>query len=995
MDVGFEFLGDARVDGRLLVPTSGVVKLIDNLDGIINCFVLTPKPRDDDEATLFEGIDSSLPDAEDLRMVFGNFDKVTTNSDGHTLLKEALIELFTLNEDDDPEAESTSYLALAEADRTDIDVWANPEATLMPGAAAEEGKRYWTQLPKAVGGKVQFAVYYEKDGRRRYVNPEPYLSKIPISTTDFWIPPDTMYRKPVIAEIEADTSLDETFASGVTDYTFNTATGAIVPTDPAVTGNLRVFLRLTNTGDDGDTKKPLTPYEISYVLRAAGSADPISHGKAHFNEYPVTDDIDLTTLSVNVGDIAYRTPGAGATVSDAATDVLWMYIPFDSTEVTSPSDTPPIHNAADPNDTTNFINLDALKGDGTRRYPAGDYELEISVADIYRLSSPSTKTLLFEIRPDPSTFTVALNIDSDNDGTVDAADDGTEDVVPGKVVLLNDNDTNEDGTADKDEAAATVGETDLVPIKLSTSASGSDIKWKLVFPTSKLKIWHNNNRTDTPNTAIVHDTLRPLPIPVELFVEGMGVSSASGGDSIQLVLVNTTTSATIHTDTVLCTVAAIRFLANIGGVDNTSIPMNQSLTVSNFVTTDTLPTASVFADTTTDLDNYRLEIEDASATSASVTVSSQIRRGGAAHGGAVAYTLNNKSGTKYRGRYLRLVTDSVDDNEPGGGDAGHQSIDIELLDQIEITYNGPGGVAVGSKKLPVGRPATESDNSANKRLHDVRTINFVYTTFTGNAPPEPWNDTDHDNVKDAPEAHFNIAGAGSTASHDANMSTAQLTTYTNSLTTNFSDRLAQAGVVGASGTNFGIAVPGGVTLGNGVDFFNKVNFPAATFDLDPELISLLAGAGVRSASNSDASATNDVVDVIFLGSVLRTGMVAGQVALAGTLPDALAAGIPTAVGTFHGSMIFGLENAFAGVSHYSLAHETCHLVLNLFDTAANMPSAANRPGSATERDMIFPERHGNPITNAVSDHGKRMTFSHGAHVGQVQTFRSNSNFVRD
>ncbi len=438
-------------------------------------------------------------------------------------------------------------------------------------------------------------------------------------------------------------------------------------------------------------------------------------------------------------------------------------------------------------------------------------------------------------------------------------------------------------------------------------------------------------------------------------------------------------------------------MGTVGGAPNTPIPNTESLQVSNFVTTDTLPAASPFGAANADPDNFRLQVVDPTVVGPSVQVRLDKVLAGVPFN-RVMYTLAKKQGAQFRGEYLRVVSDSIDDAAPGAGDPGHQSLFALPDEAIRITYTPAAGAPI-VQTLPICRPSDESDNGANKRLHDLRTIHLAFKGFVGALPHEPFQDI---NFSGPPpgvgERHLDVVGAGGTAGFDITMSVAQMASYEAMLMENFNARLAQACVRGQSTSNYTVPLPAGVNLLNGIDLFNEVENPAGPFDLSMELSTLLAAAGVRSAVNSDGNLTNDVLDVLFVYE-LRPGVVAGigAVVAAAALPDVLftARVIATPIANFHGTILYGAELAGRFASHYTLAHESCHIVLNQFDIAANLPNAAQRPGAALVPDMLFPELGVNPFANAVANSGKRLSYQIPGHPGQVQTYRSSMAFVRD
>lgn len=158
-------------------------------------------------------------------------------------------------------------------------------------------------------------------------------------------------------------------------------------------------------------------------------------------------------------------------------------------------------------------------------------------------------------------------------------------------------------------------------------------------------------------------------------------------------------------------VVALRFLKN----DNDEIdPETLALNVSNYVTDNGLPSSSAFDATADDPDNFRLEVEDHEESDPSVSVTLTV-----GSGSGTQYTLDKKSDSKFRGEFLRLVTDSADD-----GVQGSQTIRCELGNEIVLKYGDC------EHTIEVGRPTAESDNSSNQLKHDIRELKVNVVVFS-------------------------------------------------------------------------------------------------------------------------------------------------------------------------------------------------------------------------------------------------------------------------
>lgn len=191
-------------------------------------------------------------------------------------------------------------------------------------------------------------------------------------------------------------------------------------------------------------------------------------------------------------------------------------------------------------------------------------------------------------------------------------------------------------------------------------------------------------------------------------------------------------------------IATIRYLNSTNNV----IPIQQSFQVSNFVTTDQLPVvaATTFITTSTDTENFRIEVEDATAV-APVRATVVVRRGGNNVVGPLTYTLMQGAGAdarKWRSLFFRLVTDSDDDAASGAGaasDPDNQTFIVRLGDTVRARFTPAAGPAA-RVELQVGRPVTENDNGANSLLHDIREVRVNVVVFArpagaGGAPAGP------------------------------------------------------------------------------------------------------------------------------------------------------------------------------------------------------------------------------------------------------------------
>lgn len=176
-------------------------------------------------------------------------------------------------------------------------------------------------------------------------------------------------------------------------------------------------------------------------------------------------------------------------------------------------------------------------------------------------------------------------------------------------------------------------------------------------------------------------------------------------------------------------VGPVRFIQNTNCLID---PAMEALNVSNFVTTNNLPTLedTAFASTSDDPDNFRLEVEDGAATGGSVTATLQVN-----DGTPQTYTLSFSTNHVFRGPFLRLVTDAVDDKASGyGPDDDHacQTILVKLGDLVRATHS-PAPDIIFTQQLSVGRPSSENYDGDNQLRHDIREVSLNIVVFQNNA----------------------------------------------------------------------------------------------------------------------------------------------------------------------------------------------------------------------------------------------------------------------
>lgn len=389
---------------EIFTPSTGEIFYVDTLDGLEDCLILKPKLRDDDDATAFGELGPGLAKPDNLRIGLCNLDK----SGGASPLEAAIETLYVERGVADPSDMTADFFeTLIDPDERKLDVWAAPEA-VFPDPPPDGEQKRWSRLGPADGGLLRVIAFSEQDGHKTYLNPAPYLAKIPLA------PPASALRRPTFAEIKLETAGNEAFSASVRSFDVDLGTGAINPSE-SLGGFFRVLFRLTNDADDGGSTPVAAPYEISYELREIGGAGAIrSQARFFLNAIPTSSTVSLTDRTRTLGERLYRVPPVAAPVSDPATQTLWMQLPVDALPVAA-GDTPS-YNAAD-GEFEQHLMLGVMDG-GARRYPPGGYELTLILASAFDAAVTDTKTVSFEIRG----AAVDILEDTDADHAITAAD---------------------------------------------------------------------------------------------------------------------------------------------------------------------------------------------------------------------------------------------------------------------------------------------------------------------------------------------------------------------------------------------------------------------------------------------------------------------------------------------------------------------------------------------------------------------------------------------
>jgi hypothetical protein len=424
-------------------------------------------------------------------------------------------------------------------------------------------------------------------------------------------------------------------------------------------------------------------------------------------------------------------------------------------------------------------------------WPKADEVVELDEMMILNVSATSYHH--YQADPASAVLTIRerdlIDIDSDNDNAfADPAQTKYEDWMenqdgkPGKVIVANDDDGDGDGVidyadgynwdannaADNTPPGAAQGEK-FVPVILHLPAGLTPanafyrIEYDMALPgldvgdasKGRLRLWTKDGSVArdwhhfyfNPGDLVYANPPGPQYYYTWSQLSALNWHTGAGGSQwarlyVEGVLPSTGVAANPITfkidpdgagplgwldDTVRTTVIQLNYLEN----NNVKISaQTEALNVSNYVTTDQLPANSAFAATNPDPDNFRLEVFD--TTSDRVQVKLEIVRGGAVIAGPLAYTLDKEQAGRFRGDFLRLVTDGPDDAASGGNPAAdprNQTIRVQLDDLVRMTYTPFPGYDLVSV-IRVGRPVSENNNDpASQRRHDIREVRVNIVVF--------------------------------------------------------------------------------------------------------------------------------------------------------------------------------------------------------------------------------------------------------------------------
>ncbi len=175
------------------------------------------------------------------------------------------------------------------------------------------------------------------------------------------------------------------------------------------------------------------------------------------------------------------------------------------------------------------------------------------------------------------------------------------------------------------------------------------------------------------------------------------------------------------------------------------VPNDDALGVSNWLTTEKLPTLIGSGKNTTseDPENFRLFVKDPALNIPNApppTLTLTVERNGVVVITNTYTLIADADGGEFRSLFLRLVADSEDDKASGVGpaqDPDDQTILVELGDKVKVTYGDAASaeLSVGRTLKDKERPKADADrNFKHQDIREVKINVVVFQDPTNNLP---------------------------------------------------------------------------------------------------------------------------------------------------------------------------------------------------------------------------------------------------------------------
>jgi hypothetical protein len=287
-------------------PSTGEVVFVQDLAGLTNCLILTPKARS--SGTISQPGDKEFPKPTALKVCLVNFDLTT--------LRPALEILFNAT------GEFPDVAAVRAAVDTFMDPnisrdQANKRMTVTAPPESDEGGGVWSLLGQASGGQLRVAAYtwedqnddgLEQENERTWVNPAPYFTgQIPSSVISM--------QQPKISQLKIESSTDGMFTAISSSFDFNVADPTVMP-PTAFKDFIRFRLKLDSAGT------PIVPLAISFTLWRVSRDDSgaIVGRETKRNASFLFATLKLAEASSRAQDVYHAD-------SDSTTGTYWIHVP--------------------------------------------------------------------------------------------------------------------------------------------------------------------------------------------------------------------------------------------------------------------------------------------------------------------------------------------------------------------------------------------------------------------------------------------------------------------------------------------------------------------------------------------------------------------------------------------------------------------------------------------------------------------------------------------
>ncbi len=339
-------------------PGTGTLRYAPALGALQRCFVFQPRLEEQADAAVLAELamfvaSNGMPE-RNVRFAFCNFDATELNASVEALFTQRYAA-----------ANTTGNAALDRArfldgsGTTSLDVYRNNTDPENPDSS----------LGPTVGGQLYIAAFVGSNlAPSTFLNPAPYvapfLRRHGSLVSDQW-----QRQEPTIDSMVIEAATAPDFSTHVDETLLNGVSGS-----KTVAGLARFRIKLQERSDATLSGPTIAPFSVDYELKqltGTGAPRVRSVGRYRSKELKRAD-------SVSVGRAAYDAPR-----SNVGANRLWTWVPF-GTRAPVAVDTSSRNLSRVPLDLT--FDLEAKTGPD-RVYPAGEYEMKVTVTDPFSFSS--------------------------------------------------------------------------------------------------------------------------------------------------------------------------------------------------------------------------------------------------------------------------------------------------------------------------------------------------------------------------------------------------------------------------------------------------------------------------------------------------------------------------------------------------------------------------------------------------------------------------------